>query len=371
MFTSGEPKIKNLTIHIDTGNIIGSKGLPLIYGNQDTLTLLQATVAFESSQNCKAKAVEISFKAVVKTFFHAHDEVSGKYEGEQVFYSKTWELEVERPKPGWISKGNYARQCPVLLDPSLPSSSGDSVYGSMKYIFEARLKGAKGFGITRTDWIVSQEVWVLNSSLPFSSEIPIDNPISVHMQWKDVLPFSLSVPADTVHFGQVIPVTIQLGAFKSGSIYEGEEVIVAGANFKLRELKTFRAMYVKEIYETSAKLLNISVNTGWPQNKDGWQRTIHLSLPAAPEMSADMHTRYLDVVHELDVVVEFRNNKMHKTEKLRAQLGVQVTAPRFMSLASSPPQYGDGAVHVESLLLLEPPPAMDPDEPLPSYSRRE
>ncbi|KAF9357765.1 hypothetical protein BGX26_003116 [Mortierella sp. AD094] len=370
MFSSGEPKVRNLTIHIDTGNTIGPKGLPLVYGNPDALTLLQSTVIFESSQDCKAKAVEISFKAVVKTVYFAKDEVSRKYEGEQVFYSKNWELEVERPKSGWISKGNYARQCSVLLDPSLPSSSF-SHYGTMKYIFEARLKGAKGFGITRSDWIVSQEVWVLNSTLPFSSNIHMDSPIIVQDQWKDVLPYSLSVPTDIVHFGQVIPVTIQLGRFKPGSAQEGEEVIVNNAIFKLRESKTFRAMFVKDNHETSERLMNIAVNTGWPQNVDGWQRTINVSLPMAPEMSADMQTKYLDVVHELVVVIEFRTSKMSKPEKLQAQFGIMVTAPRFMPSTSSPPQYGDGVIHIESLLLLEPPPAIDPEEQLPSYSRHE
>ncbi|KAF8982473.1 hypothetical protein BGZ46_001199 [Entomortierella lignicola] len=316
MFTS-EPKIKNLTIHIDTGKTIGPKELPLVYGNLDALTLLQAIITFESSQDCKAKAVEISFKAAVKTQFYGQDDTSRKYEGEQVFYSKKWELEVERPKPGWISKGNYARQCAVFLDPSFPSSNVSN-FGSMRYIFEARLKGAKGLSIARTDWIVSQEVWVLNSCLPFSSTIPIDNPITISNQWRGILPYSLSIPTDIVHFGQVVPVTIQLGQFKSGSTQEGEEVVVTNAVFKLRESKTFRATFVKDTRETFEKLMNIPVNTGWLQNVDGWQRTINISLPMAPEISGDMQTKYLDVTHELIVVIEFRTNKMYKLEKLQA-----------------------------------------------------
>ncbi|KAK3825726.1 MAG: hypothetical protein J3Q66DRAFT_108890 [Benniella sp.] len=362
---TGESKVKNLVIHVDTGNTIGTKGQPLIYGHMDTFTLLSATVTFENSHDCKAKGIEILFKAAVKTQYFAKDQASLRHEGEQVFYLKHWDLEVEKPKPGWIAKGNYARQCTVLLDPLFPSSS-DSPFGTMRYLFEVRLKGAKGFGIARTDLIVTQEVWVLNSSLPFPSAITLDNPITVNEEWKDSLNYSVTVPSDTFHFGQVIPVTIKLHPFNSGCAHEGEEAIVVSANFLLRETKTFRAMFVKDIHETSEKLLNIAINSGWPQSVDGWQRTINVSLPSSPAMSADMQTKYLDITHALVVVVEFKTVKMAKPEKLEAQMDVKVTAPRFVS---TPPQYED-AVPVESVLL-EPPPAIDGLEELPSYSRYE
>ncbi|KAF9437988.1 hypothetical protein BGZ76_010275 [Entomortierella beljakovae] len=367
---SGEPKFKNLVIHVDTGNTIGPKGLPLIYGNPDTLSLLRAKVTYESSQDLKAKSIEITFKAVIKTVFFAQDQVSRKYEGEQVFSSKTWELEVERPKPGWISKGSYGRQCSVLIEPSLPSSC-NTHFGSMKYIFEARVKGAKGFGLTRTDWVVSQEVWVLNSSLPFSNDILMDNPTVISDEWKNVLPYSISIPTDTVYFGQVFPVTIHMGSFKPGSAYDGDQLIIMSAVFKLRESKTYRATFVKDTLEKSEKLMNISFNTGWPQKRGEWDRTINVSLPMAPEMSASFATKYFDVLHDLVVAIEFKTNKMAKPEKLQAQFTIQVTAPRIIPSMPSPPQYGDGAVHIESLLLLEPPPAFNPEEHLPSYTRHE
>ncbi|KAF8930667.1 hypothetical protein EDD21DRAFT_370787 [Dissophora ornata] len=370
MFISGEPKVRNLTIHIDTGNTIGPKDLPVIYGNPDVHTLLHATVTFESSHDCKAKAVEILFKAAANTYYFSQDETSRKHQGEQIFSSKRWDLEVERPKPGWIAKGNYARQCSVILDPSLPSSS-ESPFGAMRYVFEARLKGAKGFGPARIDWIETQEVWVLNSTLPFSSTIPLDNPVVVYGQRRNVLPFSLSIPTDTLCFGQVVPITVQLDRFRTGCAQEGEEALVSSASFTLRETKVFRAMFVAEVLETSEKLLHIAVNTGWPQTVDGWQRTINVSLPASPTMSADIQTKYLDVAHTLVVEVEFKTSKMAKPEKLRAQMDIHITAPRFESLATAlPPQYGD-AIPVESMLMLGPPPTLDANEALPSYSRYE
>lgn len=66
---SGESKVKNLVIHVDTGTTIAAKGLPLVYGHMDTFTLLSATITFESSHDCKAKAIEILFKAAVKTHY--------------------------------------------------------------------------------------------------------------------------------------------------------------------------------------------------------------------------------------------------------------------------------------------------------------
>ncbi|KAF9958389.1 hypothetical protein BGZ65_001493 [Modicella reniformis] len=367
MHLSGDPKVRNLVIHVDTGSTIGTKELPLVYGHPDNFTLLHATVTFESSHDCKAKAVEILFKAAVKTHYFAQDEASRRYEGEQILYSKQWDLDVEKPKQGWIAKGNYARQCSVILDPLLPSSS-ESPFGSMRYFFEARLKGAKGFGIARIDHVVTQDVWVLNSSLPFPSTVMLDNPITVHEEWKGSLAYSVTVPMDTLHFGQVVPITIQLQPFYPGCAHEGEEALVTSANFTLRETKMFRAMFVRDTHETSEKLLNIAVNSGWPQSVDGWQRTIHVSLPSSPAMSADMQTKYLDITHTLVVMIEFRTSKMTKPDKLKAQVDVKITAPCFVT--STLPRYGD-AVPVESVLLLEPPPAIDANEELPSYSRYE
>ncbi|KAF9959139.1 hypothetical protein BGZ72_010268 [Mortierella alpina] len=363
-------KERKLIIHVDTGTgTIGPRELPLVYGNQDAITLLHATVSFESNHDCKAKAIEIMFKAAVKTGFFSKDEASRKHEGEQIFYSKQWTLDVERPKPGYISKGNYARQCSVVLDPSLPSSS-ESPYGSMKYIFEARLKGAKGIGIARTDHVVTQEVWVLNSCLPPLDTLPlVADPLKAEEQWENVLRYSFSVPSNVLYLGQVVPVTLQLDPFMTASAYEGEEAVVSSASFTLRETKLFRAMFVRDTHRTQVKLLHIPVNAGWPQSVDGWARTIHITLPSSPAMSTDLRSKYLDITHTLEVVVEFKTGTMNKPEKLRALFDIQITAPRPYSVG--PPLYGESFVAVESLLPTEPPPAIDEQEVLPGYSRYE
>ncbi|KAF9988898.1 hypothetical protein BGZ75_008306 [Mortierella antarctica] len=365
------PKERKLVIHLDTGNsTIGPRELPLVYGNQDAITMLHATVSFESGHDCKAKAIEIMFKAAVKTGYFSKDEVSLKHEGEQVFYSKQWTLDVERPKPGWISKGHYARQCSVVLDPALPSSS-ESPYGSMRYIFEARLKGAKGIGIARMDHIVSQEVWVLNSSLPSLATMPpLDHPLKAEELWENVLHYSISVPSSVLYQAQVVPITFQLHPFTAASAYEGEEVVVSSASFTLRETKTFRAMFVRDTHRTEVRLLQIPVNAGWPQNVDGWTRTIHITLPSSPVMSTDLRSKYLDITHTLEVLVEYKTSKRNKPEKLRALFDIQVTAPRPYS--TEPPPYGESVLAVESLLPIEPsPPVIDEEELLPGYSRYE
>ncbi|CAO3573248.1 unnamed protein product [Mortierella alpina] len=365
------PKERKLLIHVDTGDsTIGPRGLPLVYGNQDAITMLHATVSFESSHDCKAKAIEIMFKAAVRTGFFSKDEASRKHEGEQVFYSKQWTLDVDRPKPGWISKGSYTRQCSVVLDPSLPSSS-ESPFGSMKYVFEARLKGAKGIAIARTDHIVTQEVWVLNSSLPSFETMPpsLHQPLKTEERWENALRYSFSVPSKVLYQGQVVPITFRLDPFMTSSAYEGEEAVVSSANFTLRETKTFRAMFVRDTHRTEDKLLNIPVNTGWPQSVDGWAKTIHITLPFSPALSTDLRSKYLDITHTLEVVVEFKTSKMNKPDKLRALFNVQITAPRPYS--AEPPLYRESVLALESLLPTELSPAIDEEELLPGYSRYE
>ncbi|KAG0202646.1 hypothetical protein BGX28_004906 [Mortierella sp. GBA30] len=243
MLMSSEPKVRRLLIHVDTGLTIGPRTLPLIYGNHDAPTLLHAAVTFESSHDCRAKAIEILFKAAVKTMYF--------------------------------------------------------------YIY---------------------------------------------------------------YMGQIVPMTVRLAPFLAGSAFEGESAEVIGLTFTFRETKTFRAMFVRDIHETQEKLLSIPVNTDWPKSVDGWQRTISVSLPSSPAMSTDMHTKYLDITHSIEIVLEFRTGKMSKPEKLRGLLDIQITAPRFSS--AEPPLYG-AAVPVESVLLLESPRLMDMQETLPGYSRYE
>lgn len=73
MFSKSPPKVRNLTIHVETGATIGPKGLPLVYGNPDSLTILHAVINFETSHDCKAKGVEILFKAATHITFSGTD----------------------------------------------------------------------------------------------------------------------------------------------------------------------------------------------------------------------------------------------------------------------------------------------------------
>lgn len=73
MFSKSPPKVRNLTIHVQTGATIGPKGLPLVYGSPDSLTILHAVINFETSHDCKAKGVEILFKAATRATFSGTD----------------------------------------------------------------------------------------------------------------------------------------------------------------------------------------------------------------------------------------------------------------------------------------------------------
>ncbi|KAF8980523.1 hypothetical protein CPC16_007421 [Podila verticillata] len=373
MFSKSPPKVRNLTIHVQTGATIGPKGLPLVYGSPDSLTILHAVINFETSHDCKAKGVEILFKAATRTTFSDATVPSLLHEAEQVFYSKHWDLEVLKPKPGLVGKGVYARQVSVVLDPSFPSSS-HNVFGSMKYVFEARLKGAKGFSLARIDWTVHQEVWVLNSTLPFIypgvNYIEEESePVAKFARWNEALPFALMVPSKTLYTGQVVPVKVSLEPFLSASPFAGQEIVILGATFILLETRLFRVRFVPEVREYVEKVMSIGVNTGWPRTADGWERVIHVSLPLSPAVSLSTKSRYLEISHSFVLLMDLQVAGRYKPEKLRAQVDIQITAPR--SVPSEPPLYGEMVLYDDGDddLMAPPPPGFDSDEELPGYAR--
>ncbi|KAF9305601.1 hypothetical protein BGZ74_009645 [Mortierella antarctica] len=377
MFSKSTPKVRNMTIHVQTGATIGPKGLPLVYGNPDSLTILNAVINFETSHDCKAKGVEILFKAAIRTQFSDATVPSLLHEAEQIFYSKQWELEVTKPRPGVVGKGVYARQVSVVLDPSFPSSC-HNVFGSMRYIFEARLKGAKGFGIARIDWTVQQEVWVLNSTLPFIypgvNDYYLEEesiPVAQFERWNDALPFSLTVPSQTLYTGQVVPVKVALEPFLAGSALAGQEPAILCATFILLETRLFRARFVPEVRESMQKVMSIGVNTGWPRTgaTTGWERVINISLPLSPSVSLSTKSRFLDISHTFVLMMDLQVAGRSKPEKLRTQVSVQITAPR--SMPSEPPLYGEMVLYDDGGdgLMAPPPPGFDSDEELPGYAR--
>lgn len=198
----------------------------------------------------------------------------------------------------------------------------------MRYTFEARLKGAKGFGIARIDWTVQQEVWVLNSTLPFIypgvNDYYLENestPVAQFKRWNDALPFSLTVPSRTLYTGQVVPVKVALEPFLASSPLAGQEPVILGATFILLETRVFKARFVQEVRESMERVMSIGVNTGWPRTgtADGWERVINVSLPLSPAVSLSTKSKYLDILHKFVLLMDLQVGGRSKPEKLRAQ----------------------------------------------------
>ncbi|KAG0328300.1 hypothetical protein BGZ99_005653 [Dissophora globulifera] len=372
MMFKDSSKVKNLTIHVDTGATIGPKGLPLVCGRSEELSLVQATVSFETSHDCKAKGIEVSFKAASGTLYYGKlfsisarpatpEEVTLRLEGEQVYLSKHWDIGVQFAKPGSIAKGTYTRQVAVLLDPTLPSSTSH-INGWVKYEFEARLKEAKGFGIGRHDTVVTQEVWVLNSSVPAMGLIDI--PVAVKAHWRRSVPFVVTLPSKTLCLDQVVPINIAQMPFITGTELEGQGVLVNSVNFVLQETRTARALYTRDVRQLAERFVDLTVNTGWEQSSEGWERTIYVSMPSSPALSASMTSRYLDVVHCLVVTIELRTNKI-KTDRIVVNVDVDITPPR--TILTPPPGYNDETQNVDAVLGIP----TDLTDELPSYARYE
>ncbi|KAF9431176.1 hypothetical protein BGZ94_007627 [Podila epigama] len=322
MFSKGQSKLKKLTIQVKTGATTGPKGLPVVYGSPDSLTILSAVINFNSNHDCKGDGIDIEFKAAAKVQFWDETGPCVQHVAEQIFYVKKWDLDVTMSRPGVVAKGEYEREVLVALDSTLPSSF-QHVFGSMKYTFEARLKKSKGFGITKADWLVSQEVLVLNTTLPTiypsMSELHLNDeaslPIVKHGYWKEALPFSLTIPSRTLHLAQVMQVKVNMEPFLAQSALAGQVLSILGATFILVETRTYRAKFVSDKREVTEKVMTMAVNTGWPQSATGWERVIHVSLPSTPALSPTTKTKYIDITHCLHFSMDIQTSK-NKYEKL-------------------------------------------------------
>lgn len=238
---------------------------------------------------------------------------------EDPFKINRWKLPVTKPKPDIISKGHYTKYVEVGIDPTWPSSSSHR-QGSVIYAIVVRYKanGRMSEIIAHTE---EQEIWVLNSA-----SVPTDQPPTAEsgLAFQKSLPLQASIPSKVVAMGQVVPVTVRLFPYLATSKYAGQEAVVQGVTFKIKQkhLVRSRGSHEGEAVTVYENCLNYALNEGWPQNKDGWERTVDIRIPSDPAISAHTITKFLCISHTLAVKLTFRTGsgkdlKSFKTEECK------------------------------------------------------
>lgn len=278
------------------------KTLVLVRGTKERPGFVQATVTLELDSATEGEEVEIIFKAIIGSRVSTQGTLwESESCSEQVLQRKRWVIPVKKAGARTIAAGIYKHQVFTTIDSSWPSSCTTQPEGFVQYLFQAQIMGTS----TTTHIPVSllsttQEFLVINHSPPAAPSPSLPSPSSfwggglpptltphstLAISPKKSLPVQVSIPSDTLMFGQSVPVTIQAHPFKEGSLFAGQEAVIMEARFLIQEVRharssnyTTKDRLVKDIVELRVPGTSIG---SWPQGRNGWKRTITLKMPCS------------------------------------------------------------------------------------------
>ncbi|KAG0348797.1 hypothetical protein BG004_004154 [Podila humilis] len=221
---------KSLSIHIATDHV-GPHGMPLVYGSTpERVGSLKGTVRFSCNYDCKGKDITIIYEAVAEGRWEAlKNKRIVRHQTREIMGHQIWHLPLVHTRPGGtiIASGEYSKEFEVLLVrpsettakllsyhqeatsetnrssfhsvdsppltlptlippstlrqgitvPAMMPSTSHSPQASIRYTVRAVLQ--RPFpSITNVE--ASQEVWILNSSMPEPAAHPLhqDNILS-------------------------------------------------------------------------------------------------------------------------------------------------------------------------------------------------
>ncbi|KAI7821679.1 hypothetical protein BC939DRAFT_201309 [Gamsiella multidivaricata] len=283
---------------------------------------------------------------------------------------RRWNTDLKHPKEGRVAAGKYSRLVGSTIDPLWPSSARTTQhnegYGWVKYSFEATFSkytmGALAPILTDT-----QEVWVLNSALLPDTQLRIERPFVNQNTWDGMKskssPLKLTLPSSTLMMGQVVPVTVRMSELKFKSKYVGQLPVVLAAYFALKQNVVGRATAHSIIWKYSEDVMTLPMKDGWPRSTDGWERTVHLTMPTSPDVAADTKSKFMDISHSLKLVM-----------KIKAERQNDLQAKEYLTKGTSDPEISLGLKYeernIDTLYLLLFQNSGRPDFSTTIYSRR-
>ncbi|KAF8926673.1 hypothetical protein EDD21DRAFT_90547 [Dissophora ornata] len=317
---------------------IDSKRLSVFYGTLESPAVIYASVIFETDQGCSANDVEVTYNACASFNAPVFSFYTAQAKSDDTFQKKRWLMDLDRPAMGKVAPGSYVKEVSATIDPLWPSSARTAIHanghGWVKYVFEAKLI-RQLLGMPNVLLVASQEVWVLNSTLPAPSTgnlmgLGNPSPLIVRDSWKkSTLPVSITLPSDALTMAQVVPITVKMGSLTGK--FAGQTIVVMSAHFALRELVYGRANGHDDVqYDFSYDVITVPLNDGWLRTAGPWERTVNLTMPTTPQVAASAKTKWMDIMHSLVLVMKIKaeSEKDRKAEQFELKADVQIVVPR-------------------------------------------
>ncbi|KAI8594688.1 hypothetical protein EDD21DRAFT_449196 [Dissophora ornata] len=335
----------SIQVHGDSLIDMGTNPLPVFYSTLETPAEVLATVTFETDQECAGREVEITYRASATYKAPVQSQTVVFLESEQLFQKKRWLMDLDRPKEGRVAKGTYTKDISVTIDPLWPSSAKTHPHyngeGWIKYIFEAKFTKTS-MGSQTPVLTESQEIWIMNSTLPSpSSSLLLSSsspPEAAHPSFvvsdswkKKTLPISVTLPSNSLTMAQVVPITVRMGSLTHESKYAGQEIVVMGAHFALRERVAGRANgFNDREFKGFHDVITVPLKDGWPKTAGPWERTVHLTMPTAPQVAASTKTRWMDITHSLVLVMKVKaeSEKDMRATQYELEANIHIVVPR-------------------------------------------
>ncbi|KAG0088280.1 hypothetical protein BGZ93_005509 [Podila epicladia] len=285
---------KSLVIEIEGGLPGGPDEAVIFYGQPDRSTIVRCTVRFTTNYECKGDCIEFCFTGrAVSSWTDGEDSLSGK----AIFQRQVWELPVNHPKPGRIAPGSYQASFDAILSPTSPSTS-ETKGGRVTYLAEAKLRRSWSLNVVEL-----QRIWYSATSLPPPSIDPITTVGSCAGVWRDALPYSIIIPAETLFLGQLVPVTIRLGSLLANSPKAGQQMRLIEPKLQLKQyahLATNSGVATK----LRKKVVVDLILAHWPKHAVGeHQDTVLVQLPTLPDLAPTTETSVYSVRHSLNLAV--------------------------------------------------------------------
>ncbi|KAF9352741.1 hypothetical protein BGX34_012001 [Mortierella sp. NVP85] len=270
------------------------KPLVLVRGTKERPGFVQATVTLELDSSTEGDEVEIIFKAVVGSKVPSQGALwENESRSEQILQQKRWVMPVRKAGAKTIAAGIYRHQVFTTIDHSWPSSCTTQPEGFVQYMFQAQIMAT-----THAAPLLSttQEFLVINHH-PTTQPTPPSNSLyswgrnhssvvphsTLVVSPKKSLPVQVSIPSETLMFGQGVPITIDVYPFKEDSSFAGQEAVIMEARFRIQEVRharssnhTIKDKLVKDVVELKVPGTFMG---SWPQGRNGWKRTVTVKMP--------------------------------------------------------------------------------------------
>ncbi|KAK3808748.1 MAG: hypothetical protein J3Q66DRAFT_406036 [Benniella sp.] len=310
--------------------------VPLFYSTLESPAVIRATATLEVDEECSGDEVEINYKASATYKAPVQTEFTMNIKGEDIYQRKRWTMDMNRPSTGKIAAGRYSKDVSATIDPLWPSSVKMAPhakgFGWVKYVFTVNFNKLR-LGALAPVLTASQEVWVLNSTLPTSllQGVP---PLIAQTSWKkSTIPVSLTLPSETLTMGQLVPVKVHMNPFTDKSKYRGQTIDVLKASFILREHILGNAPNGQQ-FKYTRDVISVPITEGWPHSTGPWEKTVNLTMPTSPQVSPTTTTKCFKISYSILLVMKLKAGS--QKEKKADDYELQVV-PRH-----EPERIGDG-----------------------------